>query len=193
MSNRTTSADSLTYYTDIPSPIGPLLLTSDGVSLTGLYMSEPTNGVADGLEKWGMSDSLPGWVRDDEVKPFKEAREQLEEYFAGTRTSFDLPLSMEGTDFQRLVWDALTEIPYGTTVSYGELARRVGNPNGSRAVGLANGRNPIAVIVPCHRVIGSNGKLTGYGGGLPRKAALLDFEFLVALNGPTAFPPLAGQ
>lgn len=184
------------YYSEMASPIGPLLLMSDGESLTDVYMSEHTHGPATGeaLSAWGI-DATPGkagkWVRDDDARPFREAKEQLTAYFEGRLTEFDLPLAMEGTEFQRQVWDALCEIPYGVTISYGELARRVGNPNGSRAVGLANGRNPISIIVPCHRVIGSNGKLTGYGGGLPRKAALLDFEFSVMVNGPTAFRPMA--
>jgi len=116
----------------------------------------------------------PGSRRDDDA--FAAVRTQLDEYFAGTRTAFDVPLRLEGTGFQRAVWAQLCAIPYGTTISYGELARRVGNPKASRAVGLANGRNPIAVIVPCHRVIAGDGSLGGYGGGLDRKTALLDLE-----------------
>jgi methylated-DNA-[protein]-cysteine S-methyltransferase len=145
------------------------------------------------LGEWGTPVTVVNgktWVQDDAAEPFPQAKKQLAANFEGTLTDFDLPLSMQGTEFQRRVWDALREIPYGTTTSYGELARRVGNPNGSRAVGLANGHNPISIIVPCHRVIGSNGKLTGYGGGLPRKAALLDFEFSVLINGPAPFPSL---
>lgn len=190
MSARTANATRLIYYTHAPSPIGPLLLTSDGVSLTGLYMSDhPNEHEAGGLTAWGIPEiNRERWVHDGGARPLEEALSQLAAYFEGALTEFDLPLSMEGTSFQRLVWETLKEIPYGTTTSYGELARRVGNPNGSRAVGLANGRNPISIIVPCHRVIGSNGKLTGYGGGLPRKAALLDFEFSVLLNGPAPFP-----
>ena len=103
-------------------------------------------------------------------------KRQLEEYFAGERTTFDVPLAPEGAPFEREVWRALEEIPYGETVSYGEIARRVGQPTAARAVGTANGRNPIAVIVPCHRVIGANGSLTGYGGGLERKRLLLELE-----------------
>jgi methylated-DNA-[protein]-cysteine S-methyltransferase len=106
----------------------------------------------------------------------REAVKQLKAYFAGDLHDFDLPLRMEGTPFQLSVWRALREIPYGETISYGELARRIGNPSGSRAVGLANGSNPIAIVVPCHRVIGSNGKLTGYGGGLENKELLLNLE-----------------
>jgi len=104
------------------------------------------------------------------------ARRQLDEYFAGTRTSFDLPLDAEGTAFERRVWDLLRVIPYGTTTSYGELARRLGEPKDARAVGAANGKNPIPIVVPCHRVIGANGDLTGFGGGLERKRWLLEHE-----------------
>jgi methylated-DNA-[protein]-cysteine S-methyltransferase len=105
-----------------------------------------------------------------------EVIEQLTAYFAGDLKDFDVPLTMAGTDFQRAVWTELQQIPYGETITYGELAERLGRPSASRAVGLANGKNPISIIVPCHRVIGSTGNLTGYGGGLPRKRYLLDFE-----------------
>ncbi len=113
-----------------------------------------------------------------------ECAAQLQEYFAGERTTFEVPLLMKGAEFERQVWQALRGIPYGQTVSYGEIARRVGQPSAARAVGLANGRNPIAVIVPCHRVIGADGTLTGYGGGLERKRLLLDLE-----NGQTSLQP----
>jgi methylated-DNA-[protein]-cysteine S-methyltransferase len=116
----------------------------------------------------------PQWIRDDEA--FAEIRDQLEEYFAGERTTFDIPMHLEGTAFQRTVWHELTQIPYGETISYGELAKRIGRPDRARAVGTANGQNPIAVIVPCHRVIGANGKLVGYGGGLDNKRRLLELE-----------------
>jgi methylated-DNA-[protein]-cysteine S-methyltransferase len=116
----------------------------------------------------------PDGVQDDAA--FADVAAQLDEYFAGERRAFDLPMSLEGTDFQRRVWSALCGIPYGETISYGELARRVGNPKASRAVGLANGRNPIAVIVPCHRVIAADGSLGGYGGGSDRKVHLLELE-----------------
>ncbi|MDX1983869.1 MAG: methylated-DNA--[protein]-cysteine S-methyltransferase, partial [Bryobacteraceae bacterium] len=108
--------------------------------------------------------------------PFREVIRQLDAYFKGALHDFDVPLAPLGTPFQRNVWSALREIPYGRTISYGELARRIGNPSASRAVGLANGSNPIAIIVPCHRVIGANGKLTGFGGGLDVKRKLLDLE-----------------
>lgn len=152
----------MSYYTTVPSPIGKLTLTSDGVKLTGLHMDpyEP----------------LPGLKRDKE--PFAEVIEQLESYFAGQRKNFDLPMSPAGTPFQLKVWSALRKIPYGQTQCYGDIARRIRNPKAVRAVGRANGANPIAIIVPCHRVIGSNGTLTGFGGGLDRKAKLLALEGL---------------
>jgi methylated-DNA-[protein]-cysteine S-methyltransferase len=149
------------------SPIGRLLLTSDGTALTGLYM-EPSR----------KAQSTDGWSEDPTVAPLCAALRQLGEYFAGTRREFDLPLSMRGTEFQQRVWRELTEIPYGQTWSYGQLAKRIENPSASRAVGLANGRNPISILVPCHRVIGADGSLTGYGGGLERKRWLLAHEGL---------------
>ncbi|MFL5327315.1 MAG: methylated-DNA--[protein]-cysteine S-methyltransferase [Gemmataceae bacterium] len=144
----------------LSSPIGELLLTSDGTALTGIYM-EP-------------HPAIEGECPPDEL--LQSAAVQLKEYFLGQRRAFDLPLRLEGTAFQQQVWKALCEIPYGTTISYAELARRIGNPKACRAVGLANGRNPVGIVVPCHRVIGANGTLTGYGGGLDRKEFLLDWE-----------------
>jgi methylated-DNA-[protein]-cysteine S-methyltransferase len=167
----------MTYYTCIESPIDPILLTSDGTALTGLYMD------LDRLDPRVRKD----WVRSKDVAPLVETARQLSLYFQGKLTQFDLPLAMPGTPFQQSVWEELKRIPYGTTISYGELARRIGQPHASRAVGMANGSNPIGIIVPCHRVIGANGKLTGYGGGLPRKEALLTFEASVAANGPQPF------
>jgi methylated-DNA-[protein]-cysteine S-methyltransferase len=153
-------------FTFLESPIGRLLLTCDGEALTGVFMDlqRPPQDM-DGVE-------------DASVDPLPGAVQQLNEYFAGTRREFLLPLRMHGTAFQRRVWQRLTEIPYGTTWSYGQLARRIGNPKASRAVGLANGRNPISILVPCHRVIGADGSLTGYGGGLERKRWLLAHEGL---------------
>jgi len=152
----------MTYHTFFDSPVGPLLLMSDGRALTALFMNDPT---------------VPeGSTRDDEVAPFPLVKAQLAEYFAGERTEFDVPLALKGTTFQRVVWAHLRDIPYGATISYGELARRINEPKASRAVGAANGKNPISIIVPCHRVIGASGKLTGYGGGLPNKKILLDLE-----------------
>jgi methylated-DNA-[protein]-cysteine S-methyltransferase len=129
-------------------------------------------------EKYGPAGPRPEWVED--AAPFAEVTRQLDGYFAGDRTEFDLPLHPTGTPFQLEVWEALTAIPYGEVRSYGQVAEQLGRPGASRAVGLANGRNPIAVIVPCHRVIGASGSLTGYGGGLHRKRLLLDLEAGVA-------------
>jgi len=151
-------------YGGVESPIGDLLLLGDGRALRGLYMTGGRRPVR--------IDSA--WERCDEA--FAAVRVQLGEYFAGERTRFDVPIEMEGTRFQRRVWRELEEIPCGETISYGELARRVEQPSAARAVGLANGRNPISVIVPCHRVIGANGNLTGYGGGMERKRILLGLE-----------------
>jgi methylated-DNA-[protein]-cysteine S-methyltransferase len=145
------------------SPIGELLLTADGERLTGVFMEVRRHGPR----------SHEGWVGGADQPVLRAAAQQLGEYFLGTRTEFDLSLNAGGTAFQKRVWAELREIPFGRTISYGELARRIGNPAASRAVGLANGRNPISVIVPCHRVIGANGSLTGYGGGLERKKARL--------------------
>jgi methylated-DNA-[protein]-cysteine S-methyltransferase len=157
----------MNVFTHFYSPIGRLLLTSDGTALTGLYM-EPSR----------KAQSTEGWVEDAAAMPLGTALRQLSEYFAGTRRTFDLPLRLEGTAFQQRVWARLTEIPYGQTWSYGQLAGRIGKPSASRAVGLANGRNPISILVPCHRVIGADGSLTGYGGGLERKQWLLAHEGL---------------
>lgn len=153
----------MTVYRIIESPIGPLTLAgTDGV-LTHLRMDEQTH-----------EPDRQGWQRDDSA--FPEVVEQLAAYFAGDLQEFDVPMRLAGTDFQRKVWAALCTIRYGQTRSYGEIAAQIGAPNASRAVGLANGHNPIAVIVPCHRVIGANGSLTGYGGGLERKQRLLALE-----------------
>lgn len=154
------------FYTVIDSPIDQITLTSDGVSLAGLYME---------LHK-GMPVTGQAWVQDDNANPFVLAKQELSAYFNGTLERFTVPLKPSGTEFQLRVWNELTNIPFGKVISYGELAHRIGNPKASRAVGLANGQNPISIIVPCHRVIGANGKLTGYGGGLPRKAFLLELE-----------------
>ncbi|MDB4980798.1 MAG: ogt 1 [Myxococcales bacterium] len=152
------------FYSELDSPIGPLLLVGDGTALTGLTMGEHKH----------MPPLPDGCRRDDDV--FREARAQLRDYFAGTRTTFDLAVRAEGTPFQQRVWLGLRAIPFGETESYGALAKRLGDANASRAVGMANGRNPISIIVPCHRVVGANGTLTGYGGGLERKQWLLEHE-----------------
>ncbi|HEY8459085.1 MAG TPA: methylated-DNA--[protein]-cysteine S-methyltransferase [Blastocatellia bacterium] len=156
--------NSRTFFTSLDSPVGALLLTSNGEAITGLFMEKHKGGPK----------PIGDWIRDD--APFREAADQLKAYFAGELTEFNLPIATGGAPFQRRVWTELRNIPYGSTISYGELARRIGNPKASRAVGAANGDNPISIIIPCHRVIGSNGDLTGYGGGIERKKFLLEFE-----------------
>lgn len=153
----------MTHYRTIDSPIGPLTLAGTGPVLQHLRMAEQT-----------YEPDRADWVRDDTA--FPAVAEQLEAYFAGELTEFDLDIELIGTEFQRRVWAALQTIGYGQTASYGELADRIGSPGAARAVGLANGHNPISIIVPCHRVIGANGSLTGYGGGVDRKRFLLDLE-----------------
>ncbi len=156
-------------YTFHPSPVGPLLLVGeqdgDGrFALTRVLMQDQRHGVPVGAD----------WQED--AAPFAETGRQLDEYFAGTRTTFDLPLHPAGTPFQLAVWEQLRTIASGTTTTYGDMAARVGRPGASRAVGAAIGRNPIGIIVPCHRVVGSTGALTGYAGGIERKVALLTLE-----------------
>ena len=154
-----------TFYTETNSPLGRLLLRGTADCLTGIYMENHLRGPAD-----------PAVGTRDDTR-FADARAQLAEYFDGKRTAFDLPLDRAaGTVFQRQVWRALLDIPYGETITYGELARRIGQPAAVRAVGLANGSNPLSVVVPCHRVVGTGGKLTGYGGGLENKRRLLALE-----------------
>jgi len=150
--------------THVDTPIGRIVIEGDEEAVTGLYFP-----------------NHKGWTAsEDRVRPSDEAfrgvRSQLEEYFAGERQVFDVPLRFAGTPFQEQVWRALREIPYGRTITYSELARRVGRPSASRAVGAANGRNPLSILVPCHRVVGAEGRLTGYAGGLERKRWLLDWE-----------------
>jgi methylated-DNA-[protein]-cysteine S-methyltransferase len=153
-----------TVKTIVDSPVGPLTLVGQDGVLTGLYMDEQRHRPAE--QTFGHVDA----------EPFRDVIEQLAAYFAGDLKTFDLPLALRGTPFQRTVWAALREIPYGETVSYGELANHIGRPGAARAVGLANGKNPIGIIVPCHRVVGAGGDLTGYGGGIERKQHLLAFE-----------------
>ncbi|MCX5403549.1 methylated-DNA--[protein]-cysteine S-methyltransferase [Streptomyces sp. NBC_00335] len=161
------STSSTRHHTVVDSPYGPLtLVAADGV-LCGLYMTGQRHRPAE--------ESFGERVAASEA-PFPEVERQLTAYFAGELTSFDLPVRLEGTEFQRSVWEQLVRIPYGQTWSYGELAAKLGKPNASRAVGLANGKNPVGIIVPCHRVIGSSGSMTGYGGGIDRKVRLLAFE-----------------
>jgi methylated-DNA-[protein]-cysteine S-methyltransferase len=151
-------------YTTTGSPLGELLLVGDETALRGLHMQDGPRPVP----------VPPEWRRAPDA--FAEAVEQLGEYFAGRLTEFDLPLEPGGSPFQRRVWDELGEIPYGETASYGEIARRIGRAQAARAVGAANGANPISIVIPCHRLVGSSGGLTGYGGGIERKQALLELE-----------------
>ena len=159
------------YFSQLDSPLGSLLLLGHPQALTGLYMHEHRH----------QPPTPAGCRRNDAA--FRQVREQLLAYFAGELQTFDVAVAGEGSPFQRKVWQALVKIPFGVTESYGGLARRIGNANASRAVGLANGKNPISIIVPCHRVIGMNGSLTGYGGGLERKKWLLEHERRVAQLG----------
>ncbi len=164
------------YWHQIDTPVGPVLLAGDGTHLTRIHFQSGPHPLR----------PSPHWEATS--RPFAAAIGQLEAYFARRRRAFDLPLAPEGSEFQRNVWRALRAIPYGQTISYGELARRVGNPRAARAVGLANGANPLSIVVPCHRVIGANGALTGFGGGLAIKRALLALEGALAGELPCAPP-----
>ena len=150
-------------YRTLPSPVGPLTLAGVGSTLMHLRMADQTH-----------EPDRSDWEPDQDA--FGDVAEQLDAYFTGAGTEFDVEMNLIGTEFQRRVWAALQTIPYGQTRSYGQIAEQIGAPGASRAVGLANGRNPVAIIVPCHRVIGSGGAMTGYGGGLDRKRTLLDLE-----------------
>ena len=152
------------YYCYLKTPIGDLLLAGEDEALSLVAFPEGSM----------RRDPEPDWIYNE--KQFADARQQLTEYFAGERKEFDLPLSLAGTEFQLRVLEELRHIPYGETTSYGDIAARIGKPKAMRAVGAANGRNPIPIIVPCHRVIGSSGDLTGFGGGLDAKQALLRLE-----------------
>lgn len=152
------------YYDYLETPIGRLLLVGDGDALVDIDLPHARNPLQIGADWQHDGTSLAG------------GKQQLGEYFDGQRADFEVPLAPRGTAFQLAVWQALRDIPYASTISYGELARRIGNPNASRAVGMANGANPLSIIVPCHRVIGSNGDMTGYGGGVETKRFLLDLE-----------------
>lgn len=162
------SRDTVLWYDELPSPVGVLRLLADDQGLREIWFERGKH----------QKSPLPSWRRATE--PLAQARQQLEEYFAGTRRQFDLPLRPHGTPFQLEVWWELARIPYGATISYGELARRIDQPLAMRAVGAANGRNPLPIVLPCHRVIGSDGSLTGFGGGLPTKRYLLSLEDRVA-------------
>jgi methylated-DNA-[protein]-cysteine S-methyltransferase len=156
------------HYDELSTPIGTLRLVADAQGLRQIWFETERHP----------KQASPDWVRSPDALAF--ARVQLEEYFAGTRQVFELPLHPLGTPFQHAVWQELARIPYGATISYGELARRLGQPAAMRAVGAANGRNPLPIVLPCHRVIGANGSLTGFGGGLPIKRYLLTLEDSIA-------------
>jgi methylated-DNA-[protein]-cysteine S-methyltransferase len=175
--------DKTVFYRHLSSPLGKLLLTSDGHALTGLFMTR--------LAESSAPETAAAWKQDDAV--FREVCQQLTAYFDGETNRFDVEMNVVGTPFQRRVWHELCNIPFGSAISYAELARRIGRPGASRAVGGANGQNPIAVIVPCHRVIGADGGLGGYGGGLDRKRWLLEHEAEALARHPHwRTPPSAG-
>ncbi|HSX63253.1 MAG TPA: methylated-DNA--[protein]-cysteine S-methyltransferase [Pseudoxanthomonas sp.] len=153
------------FHQRIESPVGPLLLAADDHGLRLIEFHSPRHPMAK-LDQW----------REGDHPLLQAAHSQLDEYFAGEREDFDLPLAPQGTDFQQKVWYMLASIPYGQTISYAQLAQRVGKPTAMRAVGAANGRNPLPIVLPCHRVIGADGSLTGFGGGLPTKHYLLKLE-----------------
>jgi len=153
-------------YTLSPSPLGILLLTTDGTALNELAFADDASAPVIGDD----------WRQDDQAPLLRETRAQLDAYFAGRLKRFDLPLAASGTPFQQQVWQALRQIPYGSTCSYADIARAIGQPGASRAVGGANGANPLAIVVPCHRVISANGRIGGYTGGLSRKQRLLALE-----------------
>lgn len=156
----------MTCYSTVESPLGPILLTSDGGALTGLYFEGQRYAPRPAQE----------WMRGDDLSVFAQARAWLDAYFAARRPAVDVPLAPDGTPFQRAVWQQIARIPSGQTLTYAELARRAGNASAVRAAGAATGRNPISLLIPCHRVVGSDGSLTGYAGGLERKRRLLALE-----------------
>lgn len=161
--------------TRFDSPLGRMLATAEGNALTGLYF----------IGQQHYPEATADWQEDGEARPFAALRRQLDEYFAGARLAFDLPLNpggKRGTPFQRAVWNAIAAVPFGATATYSSLAARCGRPSAARASGAATGRNPVSLIIPCHRIVGSGGALTGYAGGLGRKRALLAFERAVALG-----------
>jgi methylated-DNA-[protein]-cysteine S-methyltransferase len=161
-----------TYYSYFDCPLGRLFVQGDGHFVTGLFLPHH-KGWRGPDAAWQLSDA-----------PFASIREQLADYFAGKRREFDVPIKLAGTPFQLRVWQELVRIPFGTTITYAQLAQRIGKPTASRAVGHANGRNPISIIVPCHRVIGADGKLTGYAGGVDKKQWLLAWERRTAASEP---------
>jgi len=156
----------MTLHSLLESPLGELLLIAHDDSLTGVYFTDQSHA----------PQVHPNWVRRDDAPVFGEVRRQLLDYAEGASEAFDLPVELTGTKFQVKVWEQIIAIPFGETVTYTELARRIGDPQAVRAVGTAAGANPVCWVIPCHRVVGKDGSLTGYAGGLPRKKALLDFE-----------------
>lgn len=156
----------MTRYLRFGTPLGPLLATAVGGALTGLYFETERHAPA----------VLPEWIEDPAEDVLRDCARQVREFLDRRRERFELPLAPEGSDFQRRVWTEIAAIPYGRTLTYAELARRVGAPSASRAAGAATGRNPLSIVVPCHRVVGSSGSLTGYAGGLERKQRLLEIE-----------------
>jgi len=157
-------------YARLVTPLGTLLATATGGALTGLYFEGRPHAPMIGAD----------WVEDAAAAPFAECATQLREYFDGVRKTFDLPLTPNGSPFQQRVWIEIARVPYGATITYSELARRAGAPGSARAAGTATGRNPLSIVVPCHRIVGSDGSLTGYAGGVDRKARLLDIEHALA-------------
>jgi len=157
-------------YTRIRTPLGQLLATSENDKLTGLYIEGGRHAPA----------AAPEWTEDASWPPLAECRQQVADYLAGKRKDFDLRVGPSGTQFQLRVWREIARIPYGATITYAELAKRAGSPGSARAAGAATGRNPLSIIVPCHRVVGTSGALTGYAGGLDRKARLLQLEGIAA-------------
>jgi len=154
------------YYDRYESPLGRILLVATGSALCGVYFNRQKH----------FPEKSKTWQRAPDHAPLKQAKREIAEYFSGRRKRFEVALAPEGTDFQRTVWKAIAKVAFGDTITYAELARRAGRPGSARAAGAATGRNPIGIIVPCHRIVGSNGALTGYAGGLSRKRALLALE-----------------
>ena len=158
--------NNIVCFDSFESPLGTLVVATDGAGLTGVWFDGQRHQPPIG----------PDWQRRPELPILRRAAAELAEYFAGERTRFDLALAPRGTPFQRAVWDAIVTVPYGRTIAYRELAARAGRPESARAAGAATGRNPLSIIIPCHRIVGADGALTGYAGGLARKRALLDRE-----------------
>jgi len=176
------------HYDYLHSPHGRMLLVADGRALTGAYF----------VGQKHQPRIEADWMRAPQHPPLRQAKRELAEYFSGTRARFSVPVAPDGTAFQRAVWQAIARVPFGRTIAYGELARRAGRPGSARAAGAATGRNPLGIIVPCHRIVGANGALTGYAGGLSRKQALLALEARVpfgyhARSGTAPVEPLAGR